>query len=258
MKTGASVWAINQMITTGESIYMMGPANEGKYIDQVNIYDEKMKWKLFQLGKLTGDKVEYMTTTDLDEFEAKLKVPPSQKKTPSYRGKRFHFTTADLYHDGSIVICGQNYTKQKKGNATVKSYKDVITFYFDPQGKLKAQYGVRREENNKWAKLMPTGQLVNKGKSTIYWTVLEMDGVRMEREGKEKAIKALLYPNVARIDPATGDISDFVQFGTEGGKPKYYLHNRFMTLPMSEENAIVYLGVDKPGKVLWFGKVVLD
>jgi hypothetical protein len=256
IKTGASVWAINQMITTGESIFLMGPANDGKYRDQVNLADiEGMKWKLFQLCKITGTKVDYVTTTDLDEFESKLKAPPSQSKSPSYRGKRFHFTAADVYHDGGILICGQNFEKKQKG---MKSWRDVIMFYFDPAGVLKAQYGVRREENNKYAKMVPSGQRITSGSKTIYWTVMEMDGIRTEREGKVKAIKALIYPSVARIDPATGNISDFVAFGTENGKPKYYLHNGNPILPMSEENAIVYLGVDKPGKVLWFGKMILE
>jgi hypothetical protein len=256
IKTGASVWAINQMITTGESIYLLGPANDGKYRDQVNLADiEGMKWKLFQLCKITGSKVDYITTTDLDEFESKLKTPPSQSKTPSYRGKKFHFTAADVYNDGGIVICGQNF--EKKQNAP-KSWRDVIMFYFDPAGVLKAQYGVRREENNKYAKMVPTAQRITKGEKTIYWTVMEMDGIREEKEGKVKAVKALIYPNVARIDPATGNISDFVSFGTVNGKPKYYLHNGNPILPMSEENAIVYLGVDKPGKTLWFGKMILE
>lgn len=116
-KTLASAWNINNIIAAGESIYLMGPANEGKYQD-VGIPPgadlENMKWKLFQLGKFTAGKVEYVTTTDLDEFEAKLKTPPSQKKSPSYRGKRFHFSGAQLYHDGSIFISGQNYVRQKK------------------------------------------------------------------------------------------------------------------------------------------------
>ena len=28
-------------------------------------------------------------------------------------------------------------------------YKDIILFHFDPQGYLRAQYGVRRQENNR-------------------------------------------------------------------------------------------------------------
>ena len=219
---------------------------------------EGMKWKLFQLAKITGSKLEYLTTTDLDEFEAKLKTPPSQKKTPSYRGKRFHFTTAAVYKDGSIVICGQNFQKEKRQNVTFKSYRDVVTFYFDSQGKLKAQYGVRREENNKYARMAPTVQIISEGQSTIYWTVMEMDGVRTEKEGKYKAVKALIYPNVARIEPGTGDISDFVAFGTVDGKPQYYLHNGNPILPIPGDNSIVFLGADKPGKTLWFGKVVLE
>jgi hypothetical protein len=266
VKTKASVWNINQMVTTGKSTYIMGPANDGKYYDQAIVVPafgpstdlESMKWKLFQLCKITDGKADFVTTTDLDEFETKLKAPPSQKKSPSYRGKRFHFTAADVYNDGSILISGQNYEWSKRNKVRYKSYRDVVMFHFDNAGILKSQYGVRREENNKYAKLAPAGQRINNGKATIYWTVMEMDGIRAEREGKVKIIKALIYPSVARIDPATGNISDFVQFGLVDGKPHFYLHNNFPLLPMSDENSILYLGVDKPGKNLWFGKVILD
>lgn len=261
MKTLASSWNINNIIAAGESIYMMGPANDGKYFDlgiPAGSDLENMKWKLFQLAKITSGKVEYVTSTDLEEFEAKLKTPPSQKKTPSYRGKRFHFSGAQLYHDGSIFISGQNYVREKKQNAQVKSYRDVVSFYFGQDGKLIAQYGVRREENNKYAKMAPTQQLVVPGKSTIYWTIFEMDGIRTEREGKFKSVKAKQYPNVARIDPATGAISDFVSFGTVDGKPVYYLHNQAPILRVEQDNAIVYMGTNQSGKTLWFGKVVMD
>jgi hypothetical protein len=255
----ASAWNITQGIDAGTSIFLMGPANEGKYLNQEMVGDlEKKKWKLFQICRITNDKVQYTTTTDLDEFEAKLKTPPSQKKSPSYRGKKFYFSDCDLNSDGSVLINGQNFVFERRAKVQVKSYRDVLMFYFDPNGVLKAQYGVRREENNKYAQMAPATQMITTGQLASYWTVMEMDGVRTEREGKFKSIKALLYPSVARIDLASGDIGDFVQFGTENGKPKYYLHNRIPTLPMSQENAIVYLGTNGSGKTLWFGKVVLE
>ncbi|HZX74822.1 MAG TPA: hypothetical protein VFE57_10390, partial [Cyclobacteriaceae bacterium] len=264
IKTKASVWNINQAITTGTSIYLMGPANEDKFYDQViksGAQDlEGMKWKNFQMTKLTGGKVDYTTLTTLDDFEAKLNAPPSQKKSPSYSGKKFHFTTANVSPDGSIMICGQNYNMTKKAPRApkTKSYTDVMMFYFDNAGMLKAQYGVRREENNKYAKLAPAMQEIIDGKSYKYWGIWEMDGIREEREGKVKAVKALLYPSISRIDSKTGGISDFVQFGLVNGKPTYYLHNAYPYLPMTSENAIVYLGVNKPGKILWFAKVNLE
>lgn len=147
---------------------------------------------------------------------------------------------------------------RKKQNVQIKSYRDVVSFYFGVDGKLIAQYGVRREENNKWAKMAPTEQLVVNGQNTIYWTIYEMDGIRTEREGKFKSVKAKKYPNVARIDPKTGDISDFVAFGTVDGKPTYYLHNQMPVLKITADNAIVYMGTNDSGKTLWFGKVVMD
>jgi hypothetical protein len=263
IKTAASIWSINQCITTGESIYFFGPANDGKFFDQVLAAGqdtEGMKWKNFQIAKITKGKVDYITLTDLDEFEAKLMAPPSQKKSPSYRGKKFHFTGANLLDDGSLMISGQNYTMTKKAPKApkTKSYTDVMMFYFDNAGKLKAQYGVRREENNKYAKLAPTMQKITTGKNNVYWSIMEMDGIAEEKEGKVRVVKALIYPSVTKIEPATGKISDFVQFGTVNNKPAYYLHNRSPILPMSEENAMVYLGASKSGKTLWFGKVMLD
>ena len=257
--TKASAWNITQGIDAGTSIFMMGPASEGKYINQEMVGDlEKKKWKLFQICRITDGKVEYITTTDLDGFEAKLKTPPSQKKTPSYNGKKFHFTDCDLNADGSILINGQNFVFETKNKTKVKSFRDVLMFYFDPSGVLKAQYGVRREENNKYARSGPADQIITTGQAASYWTVMEMDGIRTEREGKFKSVKALIYPSVARIDLASGNIGDFVQFGTVGGKPTYYLHNRIPYLPMSEKNEMVYLGTNGTGKTLWFGKVVLE
>lgn len=261
MTTGASAWNINNMIQAGGSIYLMGPANEGKFHDigiPLGADLENMKWKLFQMAKINNGKVEYMTVTDLDEFEAKLKTPPSQKKSPSYRGKRFHFTTAQLHHDGSIMIAGQNYVRQKKDNVQMKSYRDVVSFLFGADGKLKAQYGVRREENNKYAKMVATEQIINSGKNAIYWTIMEMDGIRTEREGKEKYIKAKIYPSIARVDPNSGEIGDFVQFGTVNGKPEYYLHNQMPVLGIDQDNAIVFMGTNGTGKTLWFAKLVME
>ena len=85
-----------------------------------------------------------------------------------------------------------------------------------------------------------------------------MNGFADEKEGDRKITRALLYPSVARIDAKTGEIGDFVQFGLVKDKPTYYLHRRHAILPIKDDNAIVYLGTDKPGKVLWFGKVVLE
>ncbi|MBS1543832.1 MAG: hypothetical protein JST14_09380 [Bacteroidetes bacterium] len=260
LQTKASVWDVRQVIYTENSIFLMGPANEGKYYDQVmsksNV--ENKKWKLFQMAKITNQKIEYLTTTNLDEFDAKLKTPPSQKKTPSYDGKRIRLAFAKLLPDGAVVIAGQNYEWVTQNKVRRRSYRDPIMFHFDNQGVLLSQYGVRREENQKSATYAPTGMWGSIGKGCFYWTIYEMNGFADEKEGDRKITRALLYPSVARIDAKSGEIGDFVQFGLVKDKPTYYLHRRHGILPIKEDNAIVYLGTDKPGKVLWFGKVVLE
>lgn len=257
-KAAASAWNVNQAVYSKGDVYLGGPANEGKYYDVGVGGNSKDKWKFFQLAKISNKKAAYVTLTDIDEFDAKLKTPPSQKRSPSYDGKRFQFAFADALQDGSIIVSGQNYEWVTVNKQRRKSFRDVVMFHFDNMGKLKSQYGVRREENNKDAKYNRSIQFGVRGKSSYYWTILELDGFHVEKEGDSKINKPLLYPSVARIDAESGNIGDFVQFGTVNNKPTYYLHRRFRYVPIPEQNAIVYLGVDKPGKVLWFGKVIMD
>ena len=64
------------------------------------------------------------------------------------------------------------------------------------------------------------------------------------------------YLNYSEL--STGDIGDFVRFGTVKDKPKYYLQNSYPIITNPADGSQVYLGVDKPGKVFWFGKVTMD
>ena len=90
-----------------------------------------------------------------------------------------------------MIISGQKYTTKNiqdseyPNDETKKikvkdAYKDLVMFHFDTQGNLKAQYGIKRDKNNKWSKAILTPQEVSMsgdGKS-MYWTYGELKGMR--------------------------------------------------------------------------------
>ena len=243
-KVKAGSWNIESVIAKNGSLYFVGPAND----EPSTKAPDDIKWDYYQLAKITKDKVDYVTTTNMDDFEAKLKKPASQKKNPAYKGKRFRFSTANVSKDGSLFICGQNVKENE--------YLDVLMFYFDNQGVLKAQYGVRPEEVNSDSKARATQQYIDFTNESAYWTILEMDGYRKE-DGNDKP-KALIYPSTSKINMATSEIGDFVKFGLVKEKPTYYLQNKFPFIVNPADNSLIYLGVDKPGRTFWFAKVAFE
>ena len=251
-KVKASDWDIEQMISKQGSLYFVGPAKEGKDLSTSKVtfsasWGDNPKWKIYQLAKITGDKVDYVTTTNLEDFETKLKKPENQKKSPAYSGKRFDFNYTAVAKDGSLFICGQNLNS--KGE-----HLDILMFYFDNTGILKAQYGVRPEEMNDVAKFNSCTQFIKFTDKYAYWEVWEMVGFKEEAGNGEKP-KALVYPNIAKIDLATGEISNFQKFGTVKDKPTYFLQNDFPNITNPDDGSYTYLGLNKKGNIFWFGKI---
>ncbi len=249
-------------VSTGDAMFIYGPANENKtdYLNE-KPEDDKFKAKNFQIVKIENGKVAYVTSTPISDFEKKAQNPPSQKKSPDYTGRKFRIADIRLVSNGDLLITGQNYsTPGGFGNrraAGTTAYTDIIMLHFDSKGNLKAQYGVRREENDKEAKMAPNNQILvesNDGKS-LYWAIMEMKGVKTEKELGDSKYKFLVYPNVSKINLAAATIGEFVQFGQ--GKSDYYVNNKYPFLLLGK-GQIVFLGETKSGKTLWFAKMPLD
>ncbi len=261
IKSGMSVWGINSMITENGATYIFGPSKgDTKYFNQVlaaGTDPETLKWDHFQIAKIANGNTVFVNAVSLDEFEQKIQTPPSQKKAPAYKGKKFAFSSIGFSTSGDIFIMGQNFSLAKDNNGyQYRKYKDPLMFQFSKDGRLKAQFGVRRDENNKYAEASRCYQNViesNDGKS-LYWMIGEVDGVRAEKELGNSKYKVLMYPSVAKIDIANGKIGDFVRFGQD----KYYLNNRFPYLPVDQKHSIVFFGENKNGRTLWFGKMPVD
>jgi len=246
-----AAWAISSIATVNGQTYIYGPSKEeDAYANQTLVGDlDAMKWKAFQVAKLNSKGVDWITATLIDEFEEKAQGGPNQKRIPAYKGKKFRSAGIVVAND-NIFILGQNFKVDDSG---VKLFTDPVMFQFNGTGSLKAQYGLRREENSAAAKFSPCLQeilLSNDGKS-VYWMIGEIKGIREDRELGNSKYKVLLYPNVAKIKLGEGTIGDFQFFGQE----KYFLNNSIPFLPLDQSKSVVFFGESKNGRTLWFGKM---
>ncbi|GAB3575608.1 hypothetical protein GCM10027345_11130 [Hymenobacter daeguensis] len=251
--------------------------------------EDKFKAKNFELLKIKDGAVAFITNTPVAEFEQKLQTPPAQKRTPEYTGKRFKVNGGTVLPNGDLLIGGQSYGLERgafglgapktsssgsslvgglggimsgKGGTSMgtaannREYKDIMMFHFDPQGHLRAQYGVRRQENNKYSEQNPNEQHLYPAQDgrSLYWMIGEISGIR-ELSGMESgSAKVLYYPAVTKIDLTGAKLTNFAKFGNE----QYFLNNSMPQLPMGGKNSIVYFGENKSGKTMWFGQMPLE
>jgi hypothetical protein len=245
-KSYASMWKIDELIhnLATDEVYLFGPSAMGKdkYFNELA---GQTKFKAVQLMKIGGHKIDYFTETDLEEFKLKLKTPPSQRKSPDYEGKKFEIANYHIATNGDFLVAGQNFELSKIGN----KYNDVLTFHFDAQGKLKAQYGIDTKESNQFSKANGTPQFYIENGNNMYWFLQEIKGVYASKG------KVLSYPRVGKIDMAGGIIGNLSDYGGDGD---YYLDPKFPYLQTNETNKVIFFGSDKKGKEIWFLRLKLD
>ncbi len=242
----AIFWRMDELVSSGKDIYIFGVSAPGKE-KYYNMITAVTKYKGVQLLKIAGGKVEYLTETTLEDFEAKVKYPPAQKKIEAYEGKKFQFANYYVAESGDFFVMGQKFDIGKDET----KYKDVLTFHFDNKGVLKAQYAVDLLESNQYSKAAGCPQNLIDGGKTMYWMLMEIKGVTMWNP------KPLTYPRIGKIDMAAGTISEFAAYG-KIEKDDYYLDPKYPFLETDGGNKVVFFGSDKSGKVIWFCRVVLE
>ena len=249
-KSAASYWKIDEMIVDGakDDIYIFGPDAAGKE-KYYNMLQGQTKFKAIQLAKFSNHKMEYITEANLDEIEAKINCPPSQKKSPAYDGKKFDIKNYYISQNGDFIVSGQNFNTSKEG---IK-YTDVIGFQFDPKGVFKAQYGVDTKQTNKYAKAAgaPQDFLESPDGKNLFWLLMEIKGVAFWGGSKP-----LTYPRIAKIDLANAKVSDFTDYGYGKDDRDYYLDPKFPFLNIGKDQ-IVFFGSNASGKHIWFCRVNL-
>ncbi|MCE7864237.1 MAG: hypothetical protein DYG99_11925 [Bacteroidetes bacterium CHB5] len=271
----SSFWNIHEMIYDKQAgeVYLYGPslAGKDKYYNEgakpgVNIGgfgSGEVKYKAVQLMKVKNGKMVYLTETNLEEFKAKQKFPPSQKKTPDYAGREFSIRNYELASNGDLLVIGQNYDKNKDG--FINRFEDILGFHFDSNGVLRAQYGLDTKEKGITVESSTTYGLTYRTTTTTtkiyacpqtlvegtdgntYWILQEIKGM-----GPNK--RALTYPRIGRINMGDATVTDLKTFGKGDG---YYLDANYPFLATDKNEAVVFFGSDKGGRELWFARVVL-
>lgn len=245
----ASYWTIHELVedNSNKRVYLYGPAAPGKD-KYYNMMLGTQKFESVQLMCIEDGKVRYLTDTNLETIESKSNTPPSQKKTPEYKGKQFQIKGYASGGNQEFIVVGQNFTSSKKG----MQYESVLGFHFDQNGVFKSLYGINPMETNSLAKAVGVGQelIETADKKKMIWFIMEVEGVASWNN------RPLAYPTVGAIDIPAGKVSDFKNLGLMG-KNQYFVDQKFPILESDNLDEVVLFGSDKKGAEIWFTRVLL-
>ena len=260
-------WAIEDVVIApnGKDFFVYGPAQKGEYINQVKqmnlpfgvkMVPENVDWQGFQVMKVADNKVSWVKSVSVGEINRSMQITPDERKKIEYNGKRFLYHKVIVTPDGELFFCGQNRDKQTKVESGVVdsylSYEELILLHFENNGDIKAAYGVRKAESNKYAKSMPTPQFfyLNPSFNTLVWLYGEIEGERDD--------ELIVTPAVTKINLRSGMIGNIIRFGNRGNKkPDFYTNLYLPHAYITSENALILVGRDKKFDRIWFCKIDL-
>ncbi len=220
---------------------------------------EKTTFSDFLVLKIKDGKLQWLNTTPISDFKAKLKTPPAQKSGYSYEGKRFVVSNFYTTPDEGFIITGQVKVPVFKPEPKNIQYKDLVCLRIDNQGKVVSQFSYKPNTDSKSIIFpIPQEMIAGKNKNHLYWINYEVKAV----EGYSsfynayhgiKTFYANYYPSVGRINIQDNTISNF---DVMGGR-KFLLNRRNAFVDIPSEHSRIYIGEDKKGKIL-LTKYVFD
>jgi len=233
-----------------------------------NYRDEKWMKKAddkmdnFHLLKFTGSQLDFATTTPVSDFKSKFKTAPADKGADPYKGKNFQVNSFFVTANEEYLVAGQliSYVNLGMGNP-VKSYEDIICFYFDKAGQLKTQFGTQKMNTEKKSEVYPVVQtfVASKDGKSIYWTIMEVKGFK-GYDGFWNAYNgvttyyARYFPRITKIDLQNNSIGNFAVLGNE----KFYVSKSFVPMIDEKEHSITFIGNDEDYKKLWLAKYIFE
>lgn len=207
-----SAWLIEEVLEKDGAVYLMGPAGGNTDKAGFTIYRNSKDLTNFQITKFKGGKLEYVTSTGADEFEAKSQVMPGTKGKgvgnvillPSLQDREYEIV------NGRVMISAQQMTVDKYGFAS--SQDNMVLWSFDTKGQLIAQY-VKPESSPCQSDL-----IFNKDGSKAYWALYDYDvWNKVDLAFTEPKDYKFIAPQlqIATIDNSTNKIESFQVFGEE-------------------------------------------
>lgn len=208
--------------------------------------------------KVSGNKLEYITTTPTSELQAKKVVPPSVKKAPKSEFSRFSIQAFEVLDNGDILVAGQRKVIITMSGTSKWAYEEVTCFHFDKSGKLRAEYCVEPQlATAKEDKIFPMTQIfkVSEDKSKVYWLMYEPEGISgyanfWAAYNGYKTIYAGYQPVILKIDMATAKISDpELPLGKE-----YLVYSDYPLLMKANSSEGIFMGHTRKGDIIGLSK----
>jgi hypothetical protein len=254
-----TIWRVDDfMVAKDGAVYIYGPSGGDKddyFQSRIEVGGDKEKWPNFQVAKVAGGKMEFCTSTTMEDFKTKLRTQPDGKKGEAYAGRRVAFTESIATSSGDFILSGQNYglNRNSKGQIIGRAYEDLIMFHFDPKGNLISQYTM----NKKKAAASPDYQFFETSSDgkLLYWSFFDNIDSKTVKELDFVIDKPLGQPKMAKIELATGKFDKYSEFGNGDNFVHYATLNY---LKFSNTNQVSFLGENKKGSTLWFARVNLD
>lgn len=222
---------------------------------------EKVKFTDFMTAKIRDGKVEWINTTPISEFKSKLRTPPNQKGGFSYDGKRFTISDFYVLPDESFLISGQIKVPVFKQAPKNIQYRDVLALHISNRGELKSQFSYKPSSIGDSKSIIfriPQEFVSAPNGKDLYWVNYEVKTFTgyasfYDAMYNITSFYPAYYPAIGKISPESGTISNFQIMGDK----KFFLNRRNQYVALPAENARVYIGEDKKGKIM-LAKFVMD
>lgn len=214
----------------------MGAQDLGQTQEAVDVALDELKYTNFQIGKVTNKKFDFLSSPDIDAFEAKQAKPTDQKKFVRFDGKKFVISGISFSSSGDIFISGQDFTKKDDK----RIYKGLYMFQFDPKGDLKKNYGVFIDQKKKsgfFNKSPLTSDMIiasnyihesADGKS-LYWLLKSAKSIHKETVTGWTTTTTTWTPlfgfDYGNINIGNGELGEFKTFGDEEKRSFYLFKN---------------------------------
>jgi hypothetical protein len=208
--------------------------------------------------KVSGNKMEYLTTTPTSELQSKKVVAPSVKKAPKTEFSRFSIQAFEVLGNGDILVAGQRKVIITMSGTSKWAYEEVTCFHFDKSGKLRAEYCVEPQlATAKEDKIFPMTQLfkVSEDNSKVYWLMYEPEGISgyanfWAAYNGYKTIYAGYQPVIMKIDLASAKISDpELPLGKE-----YLVYSDFPLMMKANSSEGIFMGHTRKGDIIGLSK----
>jgi hypothetical protein len=237
--SGAKNFGTMKALATGEAFMQTQ--------DEIDTRLDELKYSNFQIAKIVGDQMVYISNPSVKEINQAVVTPLGQKKQSEFDGKRFITTSAQVLGTKHFLISGQDYTLDRSGaNKGSHLYKDLFLLQFDESGKYLRNYGVQLERKKYLGQftrgmtpdMFPASSMLipSTDKSKVYWMIGECKAIDTDTDIESNynytsgvttttisTTQGGLYTvQYGVIDPKAGTASEFKVLGDDE-KRNYYL-----------------------------------